>query len=285
MKDALEILAVQKSVQILSVKPLSGGSINEVFWVETQQEELVIKINNKSRYPLMFEKEKAGLLELSKSNFTVPSVKACFTLEDYQYLLLSHIQSAPKNDDFWYVFAKHLAEMHRLKHEFFGALEDNYMGALPQSNANHTSWTDFYLQERIRPQLELAIRQGYISQEEMSQILLQIGRFLDKEGQKETVPSLVHGDLWNGNFMVDEQGYPALIDPAAHYGHRETDLAMTRLFGGFAPDFYKYYHQFYPLNKGWEKRLEVYQLYPLLIHLNLFGKGYLSAVKQIFRTL
>jgi fructosamine-3-kinase len=173
-------------------------------------------------------------------------------------------------------------------------MHDNFIGSTPQPNAplcgdwakaednEGTDWPGFFIKRRLRYQVDLAVRKGHGA--ELSGLLDvaegPINRLLSEAVES---PSLLHGDLWSGNYMVDELGMPCLIDPAVYYGHREADLAMTRLFGGFEPAFYEAYMEAFPLAQGHEERLPVYQLYHLLNHLNLFGRSYLAQCMNILK--
>ncbi len=163
-----------------------------------------------------------------------------------------------------------LAAMHRSTGARFGWHRDNYIGATPQANAWCDDWTEFWLERRLRPQMELARANGFeIRGQAFSERLL---------ARHRPQPSLLHGDLWNGNAGFSN-GQPVLFDPAVYYGDREADLAMTGLFGGFPPQFYAAYEAAFPLEPGYEKRKPLYNLYHLLNHLNLFGGGYLAQVQ------
>jgi fructosamine-3-kinase len=153
------------------------------------------------------------------------------------------------------------------------------MGSLPQSNKKHSDWISFFVEERLEKQVSLA--HEYLSSSNFSafnRLYKRLGELIPPEP-----PALLHGDLWGGNYMVSSDGKACLIDPAVYYGHREIDIAMTTLFEGFDGDFYASYHEEYPLEKGWRDRLDIFNLYPLLIHLNLFGSGYLGSIERILK--
>lgn len=135
--------------------------------------------------------------------------------------------------------------------------------------------------ERLQPLVKLAYDSGLLDGQDarrMEILYKKLPEILPVEP-----PSLIHGDLWSGNYMVGNDGNPCIIDPAVYYGHREMDIAMSKLFGGFSPEFYRAYNEEYPMVKGWEKRVELNQLYPLLVHVNLFGEGYNRQVRQILK--
>ncbi len=267
-------------VQILSVKPVSGGSINQAFKIKTNQRNYFLKTNDAARFPQMFQKEAKGLELLRNSGaINIPEVLLTADAGKHSFLLLEFIDSAPMKADFWDDFGKSLAAVHSNKAEKFGLDHDNFMGSLVQQNNFHENWNSFFIKERLEPQVRLAHEKNALSKTDIS-AFEKLYQKLDGIIPK-TLPSLLHGDLWSGNFMINHQGKPSLIDPAVYYGHPEIDIAMTTLFGGFSQRFYEVYNHFNPLEKGWKNRLDIYNLYPLMVHVNLFGGGYLSSVRGI----
>jgi fructosamine-3-kinase len=152
------------------------------------------------------------------------------------------------------------------------------MGSLAQSNSKESDWAQFFIKHRLEPQVKMAVDSGFTFSSSFDHIY----KILDKEVPKAP-PALIHGDLWSGNFMVDANDSPVLIDPAAYFGHRETDIAMTTLFGGFSSSFYDFYNSAFPLESDWQERIGLHNLYPLLVHVNLFGSGYVNQVNQVLR--
>lgn len=266
----------------LTATPVSGGSINEAFRINTRQRKFFLKYNDSSHYPAMFEKEAVGLKLLkSAGEMEIPEVLLTDQAGNYAFLLLEYIESGREQPDFWEEFGKRLAALHSHKSDRFGLDHDNYMGSLYQHNDFHDNWAEFFIQQRLERQVKLARESGRITRSLVSAMERLYNR-LD-EIFSETTPSLIHGDLWSGNFMVNHRGMPCLIDPAVYYGHPEADIAMTTLFGGFSERFYDAYNAHNPLEKGWRKRLDYYNLYPLMVHVNLFGEGYLGSVLQILQ--
>ena len=269
-----------RPAQILSFQPVSGGSINQAFQLKTSLENYFLKYNDASRFPQMFQKEAKGL-ELLRSSGAINVPEVLFVAEagKYAFLLLEHISSAPIKNEFWDDFGKSLAVLHAHMADKFGLDHDNFMGSLVQQNNFHENWIVFFIEERLEPQVRLAREKNAISKSDV----LAFERLYQKlDGIfPKTLPSLLHGDLWSGNFMINHQGKPCLIDPAVYYGHPEIDIAMTTLFGGFSQRFYAAYNHHNPLEKGWQTRLDIYNLYPLMVHVNLFGGGYLSSVRGI----
>lgn len=190
-------------------------------------------------------------------------------------LILEYIETGLRPRDFFVSFGQKLAALHRCQGSWYGFFEDNYIGSTPQINTPVLNdWPAFYFESRLLYQFRLAEKNGYVDGPFRRLFVNLESRLTDILAGGEEYPCLIHGDLWSGNFMIDKQGDPVLIDPAAYYGHREAELAMTRLFGGFAPQFYEAYNQAYPLKPGSDFREAVYTLYHVLNHLNLFGSGY-----------
>jgi fructosamine-3-kinase len=234
----------------------------------------------------MFEKEANGLRELASANvIRVPEV--IHTSEDC--LILEYIESGSKRKDFFEYFGHRLALLHQQSAEEFGFFEDNFIGSTPQKNLpseeEKNNWPLFYWNKRILYQFRLAEKNGY-ADKTLTSLISNLESVLEEIlSAGAEPPALLHGDLWGGNYMVDESGSPVLIDPAVYYGHREADLAMTKLFGGFSEEFYRAYQQTYPLKAGASEREPAYLLYHVLNHLNLFGPGYYGQAIQLLRKL
>lgn len=265
---------------IHSAHPLSGGDINQVFKLLTTEGSLCIKLNEATRYPEMFKREAEGLeLLRNHSAFTIPTVLDYGEFGQQNYLLMTYLDSGPKQANFWGNFGMKLAEMHQSTQHQFGLKTSNFIGSLTQSNTYCSNWSEFYATQRLIPQGKLAVKQGYLhpdSFERLQQLCEQLNKLFPQEQ-----PALLHGDLWSGNYMIDQKGEPALIDPAVYFGHREMDLGMMHLFGGYPPQVFDVYNHYYPLDSEWKERIPLAQLYPLLVHLNLFGIGYLSQVDEV----
>lgn len=269
-------LESELKASIKSIKPVGGGSINETARIETSSEIYFIKWNNAKRFPGMFEAEQKGLRLLKKySGFVIPEVVFWGTHEDLSYIVMTHLEHGPGD---WKNAGQLLAAMHKSTLGKFGLEHDNYIGSLHQSNTFHDSWSAFFSNERILPQMKLAIDAGALNKSD----LMAAENFCKRLDEifADEKPSLLHGDLWSGNFMFTSEG-PAIFDPAVYWGHREMDIAMTKLFGGFDKEFYNGYNEDYSLEKGWEQRVPYFNLYPLLVHVNLFGGGYVNDVRRI----
>jgi protein-ribulosamine 3-kinase len=256
---------------------VSGGSINQAYRLEVDGERFFIKVNSASKYPLMFELEAKGLQGLrAEGGPQIPEFVANGYADDDAFLILRWIESGRKPTEFGEVFGKQLATLHRQTHKLFGWEEDNYIGSLFQSNSRLKKWHEFYIINRLDPHVEMAFNSGLLSKQHIRNFNTLYSK-LDSLVPDE-VPALIHGDLWGGNYLVDANGEPVLIDPAVYYGHREMDLAMMYLFGGFDHEVFDHYHANFPLENGWRDRVPLNQLYPLLVHVNLFGLGYVGQV-------
>ena len=283
--------AVQESFgQDASVEwsePISGGDINEAYHLLlTGGEEVFLKLNARAEENF-FPAEAYGLKCMKESGANVPEVLAVGKLTDGTgYLLLSYVRSASRKSDYWVSLGHMLGSMHRADTSKFtggngyGLNKDNYIGATRQINKPRAGWIDFFRGNRLATQMKMA--DHYFDKEDKRccrRILDHLEDFLIEP----EFPSLLHGDLWSGNVMVDSQGEPLVIDPAVYVGHHEADLAMTQLFGGFASAFYEAYHEVVPREPGYADRREIYNLYHLLNHLNLFGRSYIVSVRRILK--
>jgi protein-ribulosamine 3-kinase len=276
------VQTIGRKVHIQRIEPVQGGSINASCRISTGNEYFFLKTNDAYKYPAMFEKEVAGLkLIRDTKTLKVPEVITFGEYEDLGYLLLRYVMTTSRQKDFWEVFGSQLAAMHSVNNDKFGLTDNNYIGSLPQSNRQHNKWTDFFIEERLEAQLKIAYSSGKLDRtisEDFKKIFVKIENLVPEEK-----PSLVHGDLWSGNFLTGNSGEPYVIDPAVYYGHREMDLSMTKLFGGFDEPFYESYNSVFPLAVGFEDRVELHNLYPLLVHVNLFGGSYISQLKSIIK--
>jgi protein-ribulosamine 3-kinase len=263
------------SDKIISQKSILGGCMNDSVIFSTKSgKSFFIKTNNNFTND-MFLCESNGLNELSKAKvIRVPEV--IYVSEDF--LILENILQNTKSKTFWEDFGRAFAMLHKYSNKTFGFYEDNYIGSTPQLNvtseSESTNWTEFYFNQRLLVQFQLAEQKGYAGTQ-LRDAFLRLENKLDSILTGiNSLPSLLHGDLWSGNFIPDELGNVCLIDPAVYYGHREADLAMTKLFGGFDNKFYDAYNEEFPLDDGYNYRENIYKLYHVLNHLNLFGSGY-----------
>ncbi len=280
---AVQALLEQKlsmPVNVLEMPQMRGGSINTARRVRTDQGTFFLKHNNSADYPRMFHLEQKGLdLLRSVGVFRIPEVIGVTETGGEDVLVLEMIDAGTPHFDFWVDFGRQLAAMHRNSNPQFGLDYDNYMGSLPQNNTFRDSWAAFMGEHRLLPILKKAVDSGKAEPELIAPMERLVARL--PEIFPEEKPALLHGDLWSGNFMADLSGEPVLFDPAVYYGHREMDLAMSRLFGGFEPAFYHAYQEEWPLEKGWEERVALCNLYPLLVHVQLFVGSYVQSVRNI----
>lgn len=264
---------------ILEVIPLSGGNINDVYRLKCKTASWVVKINDAFELPELFKNEERGLNTITNTNtIKTPKVIAQGELENDAFIVLEWIDNSAPNDTGWGNFGHQLASLHENTRQAYGFAENNFIGSLNQSNSDHTTWVDFYINERLNPQLQKAATQGLLF-ESVAQFEKLFKKLPDLIPEEQ--PALLHGDLWSGNVMFANSEEPYLIDPAVYYGQREMDVAMTFLFGGFNDKFISAYNNEKPLLAGWEDRIPLMQLYPLLVHVNLFGSAYTDSVKSI----
>lgn len=257
-----------------------GGCINKTHKINFDKQEFFCKINSATKFPHLFEREANGLKLIAQQQIIkVPEVIDCFETNDQQILLLEWIHEGKRTENFWRKFGQQLASLHQSSNDQFGLNEDNYMGSVPQSNQRTNNWTDFFIQQRLQPLINQCLSQKLLSSKHQAQfenLYKQLPNIFDDK-QK---PSLLHGDLWSGNFMCNENLEPVLIDTAVYFGHPSIDLGMTILFGGFRSGFYEAYNYHSPLASNYKLQCEVCNLYPLLIHLLLFGQSYLSQIEK-----
>ncbi|NWJ52711.1 MAG: fructosamine kinase family protein [Bacteroidetes bacterium] len=273
---------LQQDTELISYEPCGGGSINEAYVLHTTTGNFFIKLNNSIQYPEMFLLEAEGLNLLSSQNIIkTPNVIAFNTTTDTAFIILEYIKEVTKSSDFWFDFGLRLASLHKTSSNLFGLEKTNYIGSIKQCNDQYNTWTDFFAICRIEYLFKQATNKGLLSLN-LHKSIDKLFQLLDEIFQKEPA-SLVHGDLWSGNFMINTDEQPVLIDPAVYFGHREMDIAMSRLFGGFNQTFYEAYTEAYPLDNGWMERVDICNLYPLLVHVLLFGQQYANEVTRILR--
>lgn len=262
-------------------KRVSGGSINVAMQlIADTGGQFFLKINDADLYPGLFERERLGLESLGQFVRT-PAVLMEEMFEDKQLLVMEWISPGTRTEKFWKNFGEKLALLHQQSTNGFGLNYDNYMGSLRQSNGWRETWVEFFRSQRLEPQVKMAADSGLLPAQWVNRFE-NLYKALPSIFPEEK-PALLHGDLWSGNFMCTQQQEPVLIDPAMYYGHRAVDLGMTTLFGRCSQDFYEAYHYHFPLEKNYEEQWEVANLYPLLIHLNLFGGSYLGGVTETLK--
>ncbi|MCG8309940.1 MAG: fructosamine kinase family protein [Cytophagales bacterium] len=280
--EAIFEAAFGKSLKINGTQFKSGGCINNAVKLRTSRGDYFLKWQ--SGIPEdMFQKEAEGLKLLAEAGtIKIPEVIAFGKIEGKHYLLLEDIESAPPARNYWEDYGQSLAAMHKNNSaRKYGLDYDNYIGKLPQPNATSDDWIDFFIRQRLEYQLKLAIKNALVS----DHLVDRYRRFYDLLPGLLPVdrPALLHGDMWSGNAMVGNDGRVCLIDPAVYYGHREIELAFSQMFGGFGNEFYKAYEEAYPLESGFEERVDIYNIYPHMVHVNLFGTSYLGGVERVLR--
>jgi fructosamine-3-kinase len=256
----------KRSLQIEQSARVTGGCIHECYRVSISGKAFFLKTNT-IKHEDAFAAEADGLGGLREAAYRAPAPHSRGVVAGRAYLLMEFLDLKGAVD--WPALARMLAHAHRKRGPAFGWERDNYIGATPQLNAWKEDWGEFWLENRMKPQLELARKKGFNLASPSLEFLLK-----DHHPQ----PSLLHGDLWSGNVSFMPEG-PVVFDPAVYYGDREADLAMTELFGGFPREFYDVYNDVFPLPAGYEQRKHLYNLYHLLNHLNLFGGSYLGQVE------
>lgn len=275
--DAVLFQSFGKELKAKSFTFLVGGNINNALKIQSEEGSFFLKWNVHSLEG-MFECEAKSLHLLASMGVKVPEVLGYGKYEDKSYLLLEFVSSGRESEDYWQHLGSTLAHLHQQQNEQHGLNFDNYIGSLPQSNTPQADGIEFLITQRLRPQAGKALYEHKLSRETY--------QALEKLYQKlpDIIPDepacLLHGDLWKGNVMPTDEEQALLIDPAIYYGYREMEMAFTQLFGGFSSTFYDAYQADYPLQPGFAERAEIYNLYPLLVHTNLFGEAYLAGVKR-----
>ena len=264
------------------VHDLPGGDINRAVLISSGGTDWFLKYHQ-SAPDGMFAAEAQALMEISATGcIRVPSPIAHGRYGNISWLVLEHLkltQTGPAE-----LLGEQLAALHRITSDQHGWRRDNYIGSTAQYNTECTDWLEFWREHRLKPQFELAKTGGHDSRLSLKgeQLLEVVDQLLDGH---QPVASLLHGDLWAGNKAFSLEGQPVIFDPASYYGDRETDIAMTELFGGFSPAFYAAYRAQFPLDDGYRLRRELYNLYHMLNHLNLFGGAYVSRCENMIENL
>lgn len=282
--EALARCALGTDFRLAELQPVAGGDINTSLCADGGTDKIFVKLRA-ARDLSMFETEAASLQALTAApDLRVPAVLACTTTDTHALLLLEWLDLRPLQETAAARAGAALASLHRKQGARFGWPHDNFIGSNPQTNSQEEDWPRFFIRQRLQPQLTLAARHDH--QGRLQQLGEQVctrlpGLFIDYR----PVPSLLHGDLWSGNMGQLQDGTPVLFDPASYHGDRETDLAMTELFGGFPLRFYAAYREAWPLASGYETRKIAYNLYHVLNHLNLFGRSYLAQAERMLTNL
>lgn len=280
-------LAQLLGAQVCRVRPLAGGDINEAHELLLADGRRLFAKSNARAPARMFQLEAEGLAWLAAARaLRVPEVFEVVPPSEAGpgALVLELIEPGPRARDFDEQLGRGLASLHRSGGGQFGLARDNFIGSLPQHNAPAPTWAEFYAERRLRPLFERARARGLFDAV-LSRAAERLLAGLEQRVGPPEPPARLHGDLWAGNVCVSAAGAPVLIDPAVYGGQREMDLAMMRLFGGFGPRTFAAYEEAFPLAPGHRERVPLYQLYPLLVHLELFGSGYLGQVRSCLSSL
>ncbi|HBX62638.1 MAG TPA: fructosamine kinase [Flavobacteriaceae bacterium] len=282
MNEILERLK-QLNLGIDSIVPMKGGDINDAFRLESFDKKYFLKVNSANNFPHLFKKEARALEAIKKTKtFSVPKVVNVGEAgKDFQYLLLEWMENSTPTVVNWENLGKNLAKLHQNTSKQFGWSEDNYIAIVVQPNSLTDSWSEFYAKNRIMPMMKLLQNKQLINSKQIKSaenLCKQLNSIFPEEK-----PALLHGDFWNGNILANKKGEFSVIDPAIYYGHREMDLAIAKLFGGFDDVFFDAYHENNPLAPNFEERLPIAQLFPLLIHAYLFEGYYVKDVQTILK--
>lgn len=274
--DVRNWLSENKFGSVTSLESLSGGCIHQALRVHTSSGKCFFLKQDPGKNADVFQREAEGLEALrDPEGPVIPEVY----LVGEEYLLQSDLQPAPRCKDFWPIYSRQLAEIHLQINPRFGFESDNYIGSNPQKNTWMDDGWEFFREVRLKKQIQWARDRSLLDSEDLKKFEKLMARL--PALIPEQPASLIHGDLWSGNLITNWDGLPALIDPAVYYGWAEADLAMTELFGHYPDQFYRAYTEVHPLEKGFRSRFPLYNLYHLLNHLNLFGRGYLSRIHSV----
>ena len=282
MTEAVRAHIEEKVGLVQAIEVIGGGCIANASRVATGAGDCFVKWGNAS-VAVTFEAEAAGLKALAAANTSliIPTVISCDAT--IGCLILEWVDTESKSASFSRAFGQALAHLHRHEGKDYGFDQDNFIGRTPQYNDWRSSWPAFFREMRLVPQVTMA-RKANLWQDAWDLALERLYQRLGDMLPDQPERSILHGDLWAGNYIVGVGGKAVLIDPACYYGHRETDLAMTELFGGFDRDFYAAYREAWPLTSGYEERRSIYNLYHLINHLNLFGSGYASGITSVLKS-
>lgn len=265
------------NLEISSHKSVYGGDINKSAQVILENNRKLFVKWNHSAPDSMFETEAKGLklLKSAGTDLMIPEA----VLQEEEFLVLEWIEEGGGKHHSAHGFGRELAKLHKTTQNQFGLDHDNFIGRLPQSNSPHSNWPDFFAIERIEPQIKMGVESGKLNRtvlNDVQKLYKKLGSLFPPEE-----PALIHGDLWSGNYMFTKNGNASIYDPAVYFGHREMELSMTRLFGGFSANFYEGYNELFPLDDGFDKRVSLCNLYPILVHANLFGGSYCRQAENI----
>lgn len=277
-------LTTGEKFTLLKVNAMQGGDINRVYHLQGAEQSYFVKLN-RADLLAMFEVEALGLQELEQTNtLRIPKAITYGIAGENAFLVMEYVPLKSSAQATQQQLGQQLAQLHKVRQEYFGWHHDNFIGSNPQNNTRDNRWVSFWQEQRLIMQLQMAAGNGYTGkiQQVGEQLNVLIPEFFTAYKPQ---PSLLHGDLWSGNAASDEQGQAIIYDPACYYGDREADIAMTELFGGFGASFYSAYNDCWALDAGYTTRKTLYNLYHILNHLNLFGSGYLHQAEAMMQQL
>jgi len=270
--------ATSQPFTIQRFSSVGGGCINTAYRIESDAQNYFVKFNSKNKLS-MFEAEAEGLTEIANANSVRVPLPICTgVVEQQSYIVMEYLNLIGRGS--MTEFAEQLAAMHRNTHSLYGWHRDNTIGSTPQNNSQNDNWQTFWNEQRLGFQLSLAKQNGANKRllDKGERIQACLASFFKSYAPQA---SLLHGDLWSGNYAFTDGGEPVIFDPATYYGDREADIAMTELFGGFSPTFYEHYQTLWPLDDGYPLRKNLYNLYHILNHFNMFGGGYESQAEGL----
>ena len=277
MKSVIQSLLTAAGLETegLVVQPIAGGDINQAYHCETDHGHYFLKLNEADEQPMFVAERHALTILQHEGGLRTPEPLAVSVVADHSALILRYEALTRLSPETAFAAGKALAHCHQALNRHYGWPHDNFIGTTNQINTETTDWPSFFIEQRIRPQLDL-LQHPHLTMDHPG--LRRLLRCL--EGHQPPA-SLLHGDLWSGNLAAASDGSPIFFDPASYYGDRETDIAMTELFGGFSIDFYQGYESVWPLEPGYAQRRDLYQLYHVLNHANLFGSTYVQRALRI----
>ncbi|OAN18116.1 hypothetical protein A3K86_04170 [Photobacterium jeanii] len=272
---------LDRPFKIREHQPVDGGDINQCFCISDGEDRFFIKLNDRE-HVAVFETEAESLRLLNEADcIEIPQLIHLGTCREKSFLVLNYLPTKAMDDESSFELGRSLANLHLWGEQAeYGFDLDNYIGLTPQPNKWRRKWCRFFAEQRIAWQLQLCEEKGI----RFGSIDTITGNVIDYLVHHQPKPSLLHGDLWHGNCALSVNG-PIIFDPASYWGDRECDIAMTELFNGYPPSFYEGYNQVWPLDEGYEDRRDLYNLYHVLNHCNLFGGEYLRQAEHIINKL
>jgi fructosamine-3-kinase len=262
----------------ISLSRCAGGDINDAFVCRTGSLSYFVKVHSGSK--AMFTEEMNALIQLSETGLlTVPEPLGVYQGEYQSCLVMSFIAMKPLSEEGYFVAGQHLARCHEQTEARYGWPSNNFIGTTRQVNHWTGNWFEFFIEHRLQQQIDL------LGDKEIASYRPRLDSLQVRFQDYQPPPSLLHGDLWSGNLAATDEGAPIFFDPASYYGDRETDLAMTELFGRFPSAFYRGYEAVWPMDSGYTLRKPIYQLYHILNHANLFGGGYVAQSRRMLSQL